>query len=422
MQLLLGTDALPSFDIAPPQSADSRPPQLPLVDTGTDPHMPLPQGMASELGWGSPARPRSAVPAQLQRRESRGEHRLQGQLTPISGVVSGLVDAAMGNARDPSGTSSMMRPVTPGGVSGAAAAQPSMHGDDASADARQFGSSSRPVTPGSLSGAAVAQSSMPGDYASADAHQDSVSSRPITPGSSHDAARAQFRDLEISNSSSTRLHEAGNTPDAATARPAGTPVSTLVAGLVNDAAVGGRRMSAGMRPTTPGGLSAAAETRQRMTPVGRVVDSLVEDAIFDEAPSTPGSLSQSPRELNLYQLERPRTAGGLSATASFTQEEHLEEVSPADPNLSPSQALTVDDDSLDAAIDDTDESPEQPGSLVLTQEDALGGVETDELSTSAAEATLRAGVSYADAQVDSTDLTENANMAEESSILHGARA
>lgn len=434
MQLLLGTDALPSFDTTPPQSADSRPPQVPLVDTGTDPHMPLPQGMASELGWGSPSRPRSALPAQLQHRESRGEHRLHGQLTPISGVVSGLVDAAMDGARDPSGEapSATMRLSTPGSVSDAAAAQPSMPGDDESADAGQEGFSSRPVTPGSLPDAAATQPSMAESDVSADARQ--LQSRPVTPGSLPDATQAQSRNARNSDSSSTGLQPAGDMPAATTARPAGTPVSTLVAGLVNDAAARGRPISASMRPTTPGGLSAAAEQRQRMTPVGRVVDSLVEDAIFDETPSTPGSLSSSPRELSQYQLERPRTAGGLSAQASFTQQEHFgeglpehmqaTEALPTDPNPTSSQALTVDDDSQDTTNQDTDESPKQPGLLVADvlgdrQEGALRGVEADEPAAAAADDSLQAGLSPADAHAESPELTGNADTAEENLILRG---
>ena len=135
MQLLLGTDALPSFDTTPPHTAGGRPTPPTLMNTGTDSQRPLPQGMASEVGWGSPTRPRSAVPSHLQRRESRGEHRLQGQLTPISGVVAGLVDAALSDpGRDAASPS--MRPGTPGSLSDVALAEPPRPVDAAASDGR----------------------------------------------------------------------------------------------------------------------------------------------------------------------------------------------------------------------------------------------------------------------------------------------
>ena len=203
------------------------------------------------------------------------------------------------------------------------------------------------------------------------------------------------------------------------ARPAGTPISNLVAGLVNDTASRGISSDVGMRPTTPGsvsaaaasgstsvdasmrpstpgglpatadsgstpsdvgmgvteggGMSAAAESRQGRTPVSHVVDSLVEDAIFDEGlsgseagPSGPDSLFPSPRGVGQGLLERPHTASGLSVTATLDQAEdvrvsmpHAMQIIQNEPDYlhaTSSEALALDDVTPEAADAGLDKS------------------------------------------------------------------
>ncbi|KAK9831183.1 hypothetical protein WJX74_006520 [Apatococcus lobatus] len=390
LKLLLGTETLPSFDTTPPPTASSRPIPSTLVGTGTDPHRPLPQGMAAELGWGSLSRPRSALPARLHRRESRGEHRLQGQLTPISGVVAGLVDAALADGTGDVTNTSMRRPGTAGTLSDAAGAQAAGPEVDPASDASPVSNSMRHATPGSSSDATRAQPSQPViDATSNTIAVDRLDSwRPATPGSMSSATisrRSGLRDDDTSDYIAKRS-AAGNllhldVPFATMVRPAGTPVSNVVAGLVNEASE-----AASMSLTSPGSLSAAPEATQRMTPISHVVVSLVEDAIFDEGPagsdmstSRPSSLSPSPRGTTQYSLERPRTAGGLPAAASFGQIKQPEDsISPgiqtmedssaagsAEPDAILSEALTLEHQEQHAAtgaLTHFDQSAKQPSS------------------------------------------------------------
>ena len=246
--MLMGSEALPAFDTTPPPTA----PPLTLVDTGTDPHQAVPGSMNTPLGWGSPSRPAS----QLSRRASRGEHLLQGALTPISLVVSGLVDDVISDGS----------------------------------------TSARSRRPGSLSAAAT--------------------DRPVATPDVQDVSAVEV-DPSSDGATSDRSRMPGSLSTAAGARSVATPVSHVVAGLVEDAIFDGGFSG---RPSTPGSLPATAitspmprlEQSQPATPGDRSAAPSVPGLNLPERPATPGGMSTAS---NIEPSPQP-AAVSLSASLS----------------------------------------------------------------------------------------------------------